>query len=171
MYAPPSDIVGSLPAEIDQNQGKEFPELFSMQHPAYKLLRRALLRLSEKSLRCPRSSPTGSQEVPFWPISCSAWRPNSRLERCPNTFSDSLSTHSGEYGLWTEGTGVTAFTERRPPCPLKGRSGADKEVLQRRARPNANYVSAPEVGPISVICRICPIFGWGNCLTRTSESC
>jgi hypothetical protein len=52
--------------------------------------------LSEKSLRCPRSSPTGSQEVPFWPISCSAWRPNSRLERRPNTFSDRLSKHLGE---------------------------------------------------------------------------
>jgi hypothetical protein len=49
-----------------------------------------LERLSENSLRCPWSNPTGSQEVPFWPISCSAWRPNSRLRLCPSTFSDSL---------------------------------------------------------------------------------
>ncbi len=36
-----------------------------MQDAGYELLRIPLLRLSEKSLRCPWSSPTGSQEVPF----------------------------------------------------------------------------------------------------------
>jgi hypothetical protein len=48
-------------------------------------------KLSEKSRRCLRRSLTGLRNVPFQPISPSIYRPNPRLERYSNPFSDSLS--------------------------------------------------------------------------------
>src|SRR5215217_3101526 len=58
----------------------------AMQDPASELLKIYLPKPSEKSLKCPWTNLTGSQEAHFWPISCSACWPNSRLERCSNTF-------------------------------------------------------------------------------------
>jgi hypothetical protein len=43
-------------------------------------------KLSEKSQTCSWRSPTGCREASFGPITCSAYRPNSRLERFSNPF-------------------------------------------------------------------------------------
>src|SRR5918995_961936 len=45
-----------------------------------------LEKLSEKSQTCSWRSPTGCREASFGPITCSAYRPNSRLERFSNPF-------------------------------------------------------------------------------------
>ena len=45
-----------------------------------------LEKLSEKSRARSQDSPVGYREGPFWPISCSAYRPNQRSERCSYPF-------------------------------------------------------------------------------------
>src|SRR5829696_8522577 len=54
------------------------------------LRRIPLLRLSEKSRRCPWCSSTDRREGLFRPISVFSLRPNQTSERCSDPFSDSL---------------------------------------------------------------------------------
>jgi hypothetical protein len=128
-----------------------------IQHPVYELRRTPLPKLSEKSQKCSWRSPTGCREASFGPITCSAYRPNSRLERFSNPFR-TVSPRTRVYKTKKRGRPPPRYAARPavkiPPGRGAGaassRTAASGAVLQLEGS-HVGAVTAPRVADVGQV--------------------
>jgi hypothetical protein len=114
-------------------------------------------KLSEKSWTCSWRSPTGCREASFGPITCSAYRPNSRLERFSNPFR-TVSPRTRVYKTKKRGRPPPRYAARPavkiPPGRGAGAAGsrtaASGAVLQLEGS-HVGAVTAPRVADVGQV--------------------